>query len=608
MKNTDLQENNIKLNDDRDIVPAHLAVKAMRDNGYKNAAYAIAELIDNSIQAGAKNVELLCGEKTIQLAKRTSNRIQEIGVLDNGNGMSSDELGMALQFGNGTHLFPEDQTGIGKFGMGLPSSSVSQCKRVDVWSWQNGIDSANYSYLDLKEITSGEMRRVPEPSEKEIPEKWLDIAETIGESGTLVVWTELDRIMWKTARSIIRNSEHIIGRMYRYFLNNDDAKIRMYTYDVENHRNKGEEQFAKANDPMYMMEDTSCPPPYSDKPMFEPFGNTRTFEIKHDDDIHEVYLKFSVANKESRSGTQPGRKPHGKHASKNQGVSVVRAQRELELNDTWVTSYDPTERWWGCEVHFPPALDNVFGVSNNKQFARNFNAINVDDFKEDGETVHAAKERLKEEGDPNGVLLDLHHAINSNLSEIRTHLKKQSYGKRKSSDKKKRYNAEKKATDLTKERQEVGFRGESDDDENLPKEEREKDIRQELQNWEVSSDVVEGVIANTFNDGLKYHFVEANMDGSAFFTLRPKGGTIIIKLNFEHPAYKNLMELLYENTDEASEEELKERLDKAREGLQLLFMAWARYEDELEGARKQMAEDVRHDWGRIARQFLERDD
>ena len=39
-----------------EIIPAHLAVKAMRDNGYKNAAYAIAELMDNSIQAGARKV------------------------------------------------------------------------------------------------------------------------------------------------------------------------------------------------------------------------------------------------------------------------------------------------------------------------------------------------------------------------------------------------------------------------------------------------------------------------------------------------------------------------------------------------------------------------
>ena len=46
-----------------DIVPPHLAVKAMQDNGYKSPAYAVAELIDNSIQAKATSVELLCLEE-----------------------------------------------------------------------------------------------------------------------------------------------------------------------------------------------------------------------------------------------------------------------------------------------------------------------------------------------------------------------------------------------------------------------------------------------------------------------------------------------------------------------------------------------------------------
>ncbi|MBK8394589.1 MAG: hypothetical protein IPL26_04990 [Leptospiraceae bacterium] len=47
-----------------DIVPVHLAVQAMRDNGYRNTAYAVAELIDNSIQASAQNVSCFL-EKTI---------------------------------------------------------------------------------------------------------------------------------------------------------------------------------------------------------------------------------------------------------------------------------------------------------------------------------------------------------------------------------------------------------------------------------------------------------------------------------------------------------------------------------------------------------------
>ena len=113
-----------------DIIPPELAIKAMRDGGYKNTAYALAELIDNSVQAESKNVELICIENYKDVKGRNLKRIDQIGVIDNGSGMTQEILQLALQFGNGTHL--EDRKGIGRFGMGLPNSSISQCRRVEV--------------------------------------------------------------------------------------------------------------------------------------------------------------------------------------------------------------------------------------------------------------------------------------------------------------------------------------------------------------------------------------------------------------------------------------------------------------------------------------------
>ena len=63
------------------IFPPHLVVKAMRDSGFKNAAYAISELIDNAVDAKSTNIELLCGEGRTTGAKR---RIEQIAVIDNG--------------------------------------------------------------------------------------------------------------------------------------------------------------------------------------------------------------------------------------------------------------------------------------------------------------------------------------------------------------------------------------------------------------------------------------------------------------------------------------------------------------------------------------------
>ena len=84
---------------DGEIIPPELAVKAMRDSGYKNTAYALAELIDNSVQAHATSVEVICIEEYRQVNERTRRRVRAIGILDNGEGMTPETLRLALQFG-----------------------------------------------------------------------------------------------------------------------------------------------------------------------------------------------------------------------------------------------------------------------------------------------------------------------------------------------------------------------------------------------------------------------------------------------------------------------------------------------------------------------------
>lgn len=196
-----------------DIIPTELAIRAMRDSGYRNTAYALAELLDNSAQAGANLIEVFCVEDTELIQERRRKRIKEIAVLDNGTGMNSAVLRQALQFGNGTHL--SDRSGIGRFGMGLPNSSISQGKRVDVWTWQSGPDNAIHCYLDVSEIEAGTLREVPPPSAKPIPEFWRKRGKGFGTRGTLILWSHLDedRLTWKTAKSTLANTESLIGRI-----------------------------------------------------------------------------------------------------------------------------------------------------------------------------------------------------------------------------------------------------------------------------------------------------------------------------------------------------------------------------------------------------------
>ncbi|MFM6402374.1 ATP-binding protein [Planktothrix sp.] len=599
-----------------DIVPAHLAVQAMRDNGYKNAAYAIAELMDNAIQAGASQVELLCGERKTQVDQRKRSRIEQIAVLDNGRGMDAAVLRLALQFGNGTYLDEDKHTGIGRFGMGLPSSSISQCQRVDVWSWQDGVENALYTYLDLEEIKNRRMTEVPEPTPKQIPITWARVSQNFDKSGTLVVWSKIDRCMWQTGKGIIDNSELVIGRMYRKFLDNGQVKIRMMAFDLDSLYNIIIEKYALPNDPGYLIEKTSCPAPFNNQAMFQTWaGDTAyeaTFIINFRDQEHEVKVRFSYAKEEARlieGVSNAGSTPHGQHAKKNIGVSIVRAGRELDLDTGVVNGYEPTERWWGVEVEFPPSLDDIFGVTNNKQSARNFSEllqVDIQSLLEDGKTITQLKDQLKEDEDPKSPLLDIAHKINSQLSVIRGLLKAQTKGTRTSEKRHDPYKPQKIATTVTQERKSQGHKGKSDEEEELPKEERKQAIQATLKEEGVTQTQAELLAATTVEDGLKYIFAEAPIDNAAFFSVKPRGGTIIVTLNTSHPAYKNLVEILEEDVDKADMETLRSRLINSLDGLKLLLMAWARYEDEQpDGIRKSGAQDARTDWGRIARRFLE---
>jgi hypothetical protein len=590
-----------------EIVPAHLAVQAMRDNGYKNAAYALAELIDNSIQAGATQVELLCAERTERLEQRSRARIHQIAVLDNGCGMDAEVLKIALQFGNGTRLEPAAQTGIGRFGMGLPSASISQCTRVEVWSWQDGITSALYTYLDVDKIRSGEQRGIPEPRRAAIPAVWYDVGEAWGVSGTLVVWSNLDRIIWRTAQAIIDNSEQLVGRMYRRFLEHNRVRIRMVKFDWDGFNGFASEQDAKPNDPLYLMRGTSTPEPYDLEPMFAPWGEPAEIQhtVRFRGEEHIVTTRFSMVRPEARSGDNAGARAHGQHAAKNIGVSVMRAGRELDLEQAWTIKYDPRERWWGMEIEFPPALDELFGVTNNKQAARNFSELarlEKEDFMRGG-SLHAAMEELEEAEDPRAPLLEIAHRIRSNLDRMRAEIKAQQIGERsKVTPAAPVDQALQAVSRLTRERQDQGYLGVSDRDEQLDAAERTQTIERTLIDAGVDQQQAQQLAAATVNDGLKYTFAAADLDTPAFFTVKARGGALVITLNINHPAYEHLIGLLDDTA--VSAQAPAERLRHAGQALRILLMAWARYEDEQPEQRRQHAQDMRNDWGRIARRFL----
>src|SRR5262245_64201728 len=71
-------------------------VLATRDTGYRTVAAAVAELVDNSLQAGATKIQILVTD--------VNNLGVSVAVLDDGCGMDKAVLATALRFGGTTRF------------------------------------------------------------------------------------------------------------------------------------------------------------------------------------------------------------------------------------------------------------------------------------------------------------------------------------------------------------------------------------------------------------------------------------------------------------------------------------------------------------------------
>lgn len=601
---------------DTSIIPSRLAITAMRDSGYKNTAYALAELIDNAQQAGASVIEVLCIQRRERIFHRERSRISQIAVLDNGEGMNSSIMRMALQFGNGRYL--KDRSGIGRFGMGLPNASISQAGRVEVWSWQNGPDNALYSYLDIEEIESGDMQVVPAPVHNPMPDVWRDISENVSGSGTLVVWSKLDthRLTWKSAKATLLNTERLAGRIYRRFIMNGSIRIRLFAQEEGGEVVHDDE--AAFDDPLYLAPSRLVPAPFDKEAMFDHVFDD-PHKIEYNNSVYTVDVRYSVAGKrtvELAAGTKKrGDMPYGQHTKKNIGISVMRAGRELMLDQGWCIGYDPRERWWGAEVEFPPELDELFGVANNKQTATHFAELAAIDWEqlaeEDEEFIDVVK-RLKEEGDPRGYLLMLADSIRRNLGQLREMIKSQGLGT--GSTRRARHDKPDDLTSTVDQRWKDRSKEQPIEGEERPHTNEDlKEIKDDLtENKKYLETDAEELISLIRDADLRVVFLEADFpDAYQLFNVEMKGNVTEVTFNRKHPAFDDIfgtVNTIDEDVSDLSREEVLDRLMRAVNAVKIVFAAWARYEREAGVDRARALQKVRFEWGQIASKFLNPDD
>ena len=380
---------------------------ALRNTGYKNIESAVAEIIDNSVEANAKNIFIVLREGIATSGRKV---VMEIGFLDNGEGMSIDVLGSCLGIGASTR---QARKGMGRFGVGLPQASLYACPEIEVYSWQDGIENAYKVYLDIKKIKDGIQTEIEDPVRENIPTPYAEYLsyKTILEnydftqSGTLVIWKKCDRINPKTRGPLTERLEFSLGQKFRYFIHDGISKIKIVCDE-----NPDAAIDVAPNDPLFLMDD-NCVLCHPDDPkhvykkgqkigLEAPFElytakGTGTGEVKipvkyinktGNIVTAPVLVRFSIVKDKFYDetafpkGSNPGNYALGKHAAKMEGISVIRARREIDFRrfDFYNVINEPQHRWWGCEIIFDPELDEAFGVANNKQYVE-LKKVDVED-------------------------------------------------------------------------------------------------------------------------------------------------------------------------------------------------------------------------------------
>lgn len=326
---------------DFSIVAVDKFIQATRDSGYKGTSSAVAELIDNSLQAGATEI------KVTLTSDGDDDHPITLKVIDNGSGMDMRTLRTALRFGGSTRF--NDRRGLGRYGMGLPNSSLSQAQRVTVHSWSSKGGQVLESYLDLDEIAAGVLTEVPKPGRVPRP------AFINGyDSGTAVTWSRCDRLDARRVSTLERKLALSLGRRFRHFLWNG---VRI---SVNGER-------VQPIDPLFLHEDAL----FNGATEFATLEREVAVTPGDSSATGLVRVRFSelpvaewskLSNQEKRE----------RGIAKGAGVSVVRGGREVDygwffLGGKRRENYDD---WWRCEILFEPALDEAFGITHTKQQIR----------------------------------------------------------------------------------------------------------------------------------------------------------------------------------------------------------------------------------------------
>lgn len=382
--------------DSRDPISSEFAFETFSKAGFKPNS-AICEIIDNSIEANAKNITIKI-EWQEKPPTRKHDLVGKFIFIDDGDGMDEDRVYDYFVATESTKR--NNTTGIGKFGVGAYLSCISQAKIGEVYSkTKNG----KWMFTTLRR---GE--KIPKPKEKEPPNEYVKF-----DHGTIIVWDEVysnlipNVIYHNNDEKEQDNLSDELGRIYRKFL----TKTKIVP-------DEGCTKIVKNNNVITIQIETDSKTipiiPYD--PLFytynrniddkeKPILKSQSYKLTKDGKEGYMYVTFSYLPKswwlkEYRPGISDINTEKRQITRINEGISIVREGRELYfgtypggpiklLHATESPSnsayFEERDRWTGIEIEFKRNADDIFGVEFNKtrinmeKYARKAIAINISD-------------------------------------------------------------------------------------------------------------------------------------------------------------------------------------------------------------------------------------
>jgi len=586
----------LKNQENFEIFSPQWSTDSLKKVGFKSTHYALGELIDNSIQSALEDkVSKSCEVQVIGIDKQGA--LSNLIVIDDAGGMTPEILRLSLGVGRGRALEDTKKNRVGqgktsKFGLGLKQASLSQCQRFEVYTWQN--NKTYMSYLDTEEMKTGKLKFVPEPILKDIPEEFREtIKIKNSKSGTCIIWYNMhDNITWKTSAGLFRNAELELGRIYRYLIQKGSVKITLSSFEEISKGNFKEKlnTAVRKNDPLFLMKDCVVKDLWDSEEQFDEVDEEE-FTAKNGS---VVKIKYSIANKKFREAAIGSKNKLNALCGKNAGVSVLRNGRELELNKTFLTQ-DLRERFIGIEVHFDATLDELMDVDGKKQSANNFYKRDIQELIEDYDLKETEFWNKLSElvNDNEELLIQISNTITKKMNVLLNQIRTYRTGSQ--TTKGKPDSPEAVGTTAISN---TGKTTQSDDDfKTVSEEEKIKIIKQQLEQGE-EENADEGA-EEIVKKKLRFHFTDVNLPAQMLFDIQPKAGIYNIQLNKNHPAFNNFFKLIAEQDALNESEE-----HSAEKGLKLLLESWARLEDEASENLKEELQNIRLEWGKLARLFF----